>query len=396
MALSVMQVIGDSAVGSAERHLLDLVQGLCSLGVDIEVVCPQPGPLSQQLTTRNVRVQYIDMVRSWSGDEYVLDGRAVRHLISLLRQKQPDVVHSHLYPAYLHASIAAQQVGIRAIVQTAHTLVARPGDGILSYLTAARTIAVSRAAARPLAHVGVPAERIEVIYNGVGPEHFENDREAQQRVRTELHLKRGPIIGVVSQLSSEKGIDVLLYAVQRLIRVFPGVTVLIIGDGPQATKLQQLAQQLGLDSTVHFLGERSDIPILNRLLDLFVLPSHEEASPMALLEAMAAGRAVIATAVGGTPELVTHGVDGWLVPPDDSQALTQAMLALLEDPSRRATLVVAAYRKVATQFTCDRMIQQTLSFYQRILAERPRLASLRENQINAGPLSHYLARGNSP
>jgi glycosyltransferase involved in cell wall biosynthesis len=114
---------------------------------------------------------------------------------------------------------------------------------------------------------------------------------------------------------------------------------LIAGDGPQTTQLQQLAHQLDLDGTVRFLGVRKDISVLNRLLDVFVLPSREEACPMALLEAMAAGKAAVATAVGGTPEVVTHEVDGWLVPPDDPEALSQALLMLLEDSSHFVSLL---------------------------------------------------------
>jgi glycosyltransferase involved in cell wall biosynthesis len=145
---------------------------------------------------------------------------------------------------------------------------------------------------------------------------------------------------------------------------------LIAGDGPQTTQLQQLAQQLDLDGTVRFLGVRKDISVLNRLLDVFVLPSREEACPMALLEAMAAGKAAVATAVGGTPEVVTHEVDGWLVPPDDPEALSQALLMLLEDSSLRAVMGEAARRKVVTQFTSDRMLHETVSFYHRILTSK--------------------------
>lgn len=134
-------------------------------------------------------------------------------------------------------------------------------------------------------------------------------------------------------------------------------------------ELQQLAQQLGLANAVRFLGARSDIPVLNRLLDVFVLSSREEACPMVLLEAMAAGRAVIASAVGGSPEVVQHEVDGWLVPPDDPIALSRSLLALLKNSATRATMGAAAYQKVTTRFTRQRMLHETLSFYQR-LSER--------------------------
>jgi glycosyltransferase involved in cell wall biosynthesis len=368
MTLSVMQVIGNSAIGGAERHLLDLVQGLTPLGVDVEVICPRPGPLTRQLAALNVPLQCIEMVHPWPGDEYLLDRRAVQEMAQVLRKKRPDVVHSHLYPAHLHASLAAEEVGIPAIVQTAHTIVVRPGDALLSYVTAARTIAVSQAAGRLLEDVGVPPERIEVIYNGVCPEHFEQNLEAQQRIRAELNVDSGTIIGTVSRLSSEKGVDVLLRAIQQVVQVVSPLTVLIIGDGPQANELHQLASQLDLNETVHFLGARSDIPVLNRLFDLFVLSSREEACSMALLEAMAAGRAVVAKNVGGTPEVVTHDVEGWLVPPDDPEALSQALLMLLKEPGRRTAMGTAAHQRVATQFTHERMVYETLTFYQRIMA----------------------------
>ena len=372
MPLSVIQVIGNSVIGGAERHLLDLVQGLVRSGAEVEVICPRPGPLTQHLTKLGVPVQCIEMVYPWPGDEYVLDSKAVQALAVVFGEKRPDVVHSHLYPAHLHASLAAQEVGIPAIVHTAHTIIVRPGDVLLSHTTAARTIAVSQAAARLLEEAGVPPERIEVIYNGVGPEHFEDESEEIERTRAALNLGPGPTIGTVARLSREKGIDILLRAMQRVVPSFPGVTVLVTGDGPQAAELHQLADELGLYETVRFLGARTDIPVLNRLLDAFVLPSREEACPMALLEAMAAGRAAVATRVGGTPEVVTDPIEGWLVPPDDPEALAQGLLLLLENPTRRAEMGTAAQRKVARQFTLDRMVHETLSFYQRLLGDAPR------------------------
>jgi glycosyltransferase involved in cell wall biosynthesis len=373
MALSVVQVIGNSVIGGAERHLLDLAQGLMPLGVDVEVICPRPGPLTQQLAAVGIPVQCLEMVRPWPCDEYLLDREALHKLVLFLEKKQPDVVHSHLYPAHLHASLAAEETGIAAIVHTAHTIIVRPGDALLSHVTGAHTIAVSQASARLLEDVGVPSERIKVIYNGIGSEHFEDDQETRQYTRAALGLGTGPLIGTVARLSPEKGIDVFLKAVQQVVSVAPEVTVLVIGDGPQTAELQRLAQQLSLANTVRFLGTRADIPVLNRLLDIFVLPSREEACPMALLEAMAAGRAVVATTVGGSPEIVQHEVDGWLVPPDDPKALSQALLTLLRDTAARATLGAAAYQKVMTQFTRERMIRETLSFYQHLLERETHL-----------------------
>ena len=365
MPLSVMQVIGNSVICGAERHVFDLVQGLSQSGIEVEVICPRPGPLTEQLARSAIPIHCLEMVRPWPHDEYVLDRQALQALIALFGEKHPDVVHSHLYPAHLHASLAAHAVGIPTIVYTAHTLITRPGEGIVSSVTDCHLIAVSRHVARLLERVGVPSARVQVIYNGVGAEHIEDLQETQRRLRTELKLGTGPLIGTVSRLSPEKGVDVLIHATQCLVRVQPALTVLIIGDGPLATELRQLTDRLGLGNSIRFLGARTDVPTLNRLLDVFVLPSREEACPMALLEAMAAGRAVVATHVGGIPEIVEQNVEGSLVPPDDPPALAQAILSLLTNPARRTAMGTAARQKVAASFTRDRMVRETLALYQR-------------------------------
>jgi glycosyltransferase involved in cell wall biosynthesis len=366
--LSVMQIVGNSVIGGTESHLLDLVQGLGKSGVHVEVICPRPGPLTEQLSSLDVRVQCVEMVHPWPNGEYLLDQEAILNLSALIKRKRPDIIHSHLYPAYLHASLAAKETSVRAIVNTAHNGIIRPRDALLSHITGAHTIAISQSIALLLKGVGVPVESIEVIHKGIGPEHFEDNFDAQQSLRMELGLENGPIIGTVARLSPEKGIDTFLYAMREVADIYPNITGLVIGDGPQATELSHLTHQLGLEDVVHFSGARKDTPALNRLFDIFVLPSRMETFSMALLEAMAASRTVVATNVGGTTEVVTHAVDGWLVPPDDPWTLSRAILMLLKHPARRAAMGAVAHRKVAAHFTRDRMIQQTLAFYERILA----------------------------
>jgi glycosyltransferase involved in cell wall biosynthesis len=373
--LTVMQIVGNSVIGGTENHVLDLMQGLEKSGVNVEVICPRPGPLSEQLARLDIRAQFVEMVHPWINEDYLLDRDAISNLSSLIKKKRPDVVHSHLYPAYLHASLAAKETGVRAIVNTAHNGVIRPRDALLSHMTGAHTIAISQGIAHLLRSVGVPEQSIEVIYKGIGPEHFEDDIEALQRLRAELGLESRLIIGTSTRLSQEKGVDSFLYAMRQVTDIYPDIIGLIIGDGPQATELGHLADELGLQDTVHFLGTRKDIPVLNRLLDIFVLPSRRETFPMTLLEAMAASRTVIATNVGGTTEVITHAVDGWLIPPDDPWALSKAILMLLKHPARRAAMGAVAHRKVVSHFSRDRMVQQTLAFYEHLLgmSSRPEL-----------------------
>jgi glycosyltransferase involved in cell wall biosynthesis len=363
MTLSVLQVIGNVALGGAERHLLDLASGLQAHGVTVQAICPRPGPLSRELTAHGVPTTCIEMVYPQPGDAYGLNWQVVEQLTTFLRVRRPDVVHSHLYPAHLHASLAAHEAGIPAILQTAHTLVVRLGDVLLARLARVQTIAVARSVAALHQEAGVPAQRLAVVYNGVGDEHFTPPLEAPARLRSELNLPSGPVIGTVARLSQEKGLDVLLRAVQLVRQQTGVVTFVIAGDGPEAANLRTQAAALEVLPSVRFLGPRTDIARLNRLFDLFVLPSREEACSMALLEAMAAGRAVVATRVGGNAEVVEHGVSGLLVPANDPQALATAIVALLGDPARAHALGAAARARVWERFRSETMVAETLQLY---------------------------------
>ena len=169
-------------------------------------------------------------------------------------------------------------------------------------------------------------------------------------------------------MSHEKGVDVLLTAFRDVVECVPSATLLIVGDGPERNALGDLSERLGIAPRVHFAGARSDVPVLDRMLDVFVLPSREEACPLALLEAMAAGRAVVATCVDGSPELVEDGVDGVLVPVENADALAAAITALNDDPARRDALGRNARAKIGRQFTRERMVRETHALYLHALA----------------------------
>nr|BBH86392.1 glycosyl transferase [Thermosporothrix sp. COM3] len=373
MRLSVIHVVGNSAIGGGERHVLNLVQGQRLQGVQVEVVCPRPGPLTQWLTACDIPVTCIEMVRPWPYDEYILDREAVQALHTLFVHKKPEIVHSHLYPASLHASLAAQQADVPAIIATKHTLILHAGDALVSYITPTHTIAVSQAAGSLLEKAGIPAYQINIIYNGIHAEAYTCPPALLQRVRDTLPCNHGPILGTIARLSPEKGIDTLLKALPSVIQTHPTLSLLLVGDGPEARALRRLTDLSGLNNHVHFLGFRQDISALNQIFDLFVLPSREESCSLALLEAMAAGKAVVATDVGGNAEVLRHGIDGLLITPDDPQALSRALLTLLGNPAQRETMGIAARQRVLAHFTCERMVAETLALYQRLLTQ-PRRA----------------------
>ena len=375
--LTIVHVVGNSVIGGAERHVREIAGAMRDRGHHVDVVCPRPGPLTEALEREGIAFTCREFVVPLPNDEYGLEPDAVSWLAEYLRVRGVDVVHSHLYPAHLHASLAAHDAGIRAIVHTAHTLVARPGDAVLTRVTGAVTIATARAVAARLSESGVPEEHLRVIYNGIGREHALLPGEAGVRLREELALTGRVVLLAVSRLSPEKGLDVLLRSMPKVLSARPEAVLLIAGAGPERKRLERLVADLGVGTAVRFLGSRDDTAALYRACDVFVLPSSEEACSLALLEAMAAAAPIVATAVGGTPEVARDGLDASLVPPREADVLAAAIVHLLDDPKRRLALGASARRRVLLRFSLDAAVDATLTLYRELLARATRASSRR-------------------
>jgi glycosyltransferase involved in cell wall biosynthesis len=365
--LSIVHVIGSSIIGGAECHLVDLVEGMRDNGIANVVICPRPGPLVHMLNCRGIRVEQIEMWRQDPDGTFAPDNEAISKISMILKMVRPDIVHSHLYPATLLACLASHEAQISHTVCTIPSLDIGPEMIWLTRERGLYSIAVAQAVAEAAQDAGIPSERIEVINNCASPEHFSSNSGLVKQLKSDLRLRAGYIFGTVSRLSHEKGVDVFLRALPEVRQALPQITALIVGEGPQLDELRQLAQDLSIDDLVQFIGARSDVAQINRLLDIFVLASRREACSLAILEAMAAGRAVIATSVGGTPEIITHKVNGWLIPPEDPSELAKAIVALSIDTDRRGNLGNAARQLISDKFNRQRMISLTEAFYYRIL-----------------------------
>jgi L-malate glycosyltransferase len=226
----------------------------------------------------------------------------------------------------------------------------------LAYRAAHAVVANSSAARDQLAREGVPPDKLRLIVNGLDPAAFTPAprRSAIRRVV------------MVANLRAEKGHDTLLAAAPRILERHPDASFSLVGDGPRREALETLTRALGLSQRVRFFGERRDVPAVLAEHDLFVLPSRSEAFPNALIEAMAAALPVVATDVGGIPEVVRPGRNGRLVPPDDATALADAVVALMDDPAGAADLGRAARADVERQYSLDLMVER---FEQLYLAE---------------------------
>jgi glycosyltransferase involved in cell wall biosynthesis len=214
-------------------------------------------------------------------------------------------------------------------------------------------VANCQAAASRLLAEGVPQGKVRVIPNGVEAHaHRAPDRRALPRR-----------VVVVANLRREKGHDVLLRAAADVVRAFPDARVELVGGGPELPALRRLADELGLERVVSFLGHREDVTSRLDAADLFVLPSRSEAFPNAMLEAMAAGLPVVASDVGGVREVVRHAATGLIVPAGDAGALASAIRRLMADPPFAHGLGDAARTEVIARYSFDRMIDQFEALY---------------------------------
>jgi glycosyltransferase involved in cell wall biosynthesis len=180
-----------------------------------------------------------------------------------------------------------------------------------------------------------------------------------------------PLVGVVARLQPEKGVAAFLKAAACVAPLFPEVRFLVVGDGPFREELTALTRQLGLEQRVHFLGYRPDARALIELLDVLVVPSFTEGSPLIVLETMAAGVPVVASAVGGVPDQVQHGKEGLLVPPGAPGVLGDALLRLLRDPAYARSLGEAGRERAASEFSYATMLQRIEAVYRAALGQPP-------------------------
>lgn len=283
-------------------------------------------------------------------------GGALR-LRTLLRRERVEVLYSFLFHASLMARLVGAWCGVPVRISTERIAGWEgPARRLLNRLTAGlatRVVAVSEAVRDETARtLGVPPERITVIPNGV------NTHEFTPTPRPVV----APVIGCTGRLHRKNGHRILLDAFAAIREAVPEARLLLVGDGPERGPLERTVTRRGLGGAVTFAGEQADVrPWLHRMA-VYVQPSIAEGMSNSILEAMACGLPVVATRVGGTPEVVEDGVSGLLVPPDDPSALATSLLTLLGDPARRAAMGAAGRDRVARQFNETDMIRRTTAF----------------------------------
>jgi glycosyltransferase involved in cell wall biosynthesis len=229
-----------------------------------------------------------------------------------------------------------------------------------------RVVTVCRAFAQGLVREGVPRERIIVQHNSISAEQKGTRAEDSSEIRARLGIRDGErFVLAIGRLSREKAHVDLISAFAELRRAHPEINakLVIVGDGPERKAIEEAARTSGLSERVHMTGHISDVAPYYRAADVFALPSHSEGSPYVLLEAMTAGVAIVATAVGGVPEMVTHDETALLVAPRDPQAMAAGLARLLLDAQLAQRLISNASRMVATRYSPERYVRSMFEIY---------------------------------
>ncbi len=314
-----------------------------------------------------------------------LDPVAAWRLSRLVRRLAPDVIHAHDAHAVAVASLARSLAGPGA---TPPLIAARRVDFHIrgnafsrwKYRRVDRFVCASAAIRDMLAGDGVPPERACVVHEGIETDRIE--RAPALDLHREFDLPAGcPIVGNVAALVPHKGQRHLVDAAAQVVREVPDARVLIVGAGELADALARQVGRLRLDGKVILTGFRSDVPSVLKGLDLFVMSSVTEGLGTSVLDAMAAGLAVVGTRAGGIPESIVDGGTGLLAPPADARALAQAIVALLRDAPRRRRLGAAGRERARAAFSADRMVEETAAVYADVVA-----------RSGSGPLQRRRAR----
>jgi glycosyltransferase involved in cell wall biosynthesis len=329
------------------------------------IVCQTGAELASRVRALGFPCQEMDLgrVEKSRGIRWNLlwRGAPTLKLLETIRQTGCDVVYANGAFSYLAAVFAAALARRPALwVEHNSTL---PGDSLLRRMVqrATRIVTVSGGIrSQFLRLVPEAASRIEVIHNGVDPNLYCARPEVRARLFREFGWGEStPVVGTVGRLSPEKGVNYFLNAAAQIACAIPASRFLIVGEGPQRGDLERLAEELELADRVRFLGLRRDVPALLQCMDVVAMASLNEGLPLAVLEAMASARPVVATDVGGVQEIVEDGVSGVLVRAREPGAMGRAVHELLEEPARRQNLGAAARARVLEHFTLARQASRT-------------------------------------
>jgi len=359
----VLEVMATGTNGGAQEHVHSLVTRLNPECYEVRVVSLSHGSSVRRLQRAGIDVTVIDEPD---------DRQAVRALADAVASFAPEIIHNHMYRAEVIGTRAALLLGEKgckrpAVLSTVHSSRVRCADDrqALRQLTPLmdRLIVVSKAIEQKIREEGRAGAPVSLIYNGVDLQRYNHQQPCCTLHEDYAIPEASPIVGVVARLEAEKGHRTLIEAWPLVLAAHPEARLLIVGEGSERDSLEAQAASLGICDRVVFTGRREDVPAVTAALDIAVLPSYREAQGLSVLEAMALSRPVVASEVGGIPEMIENGVSGLLVPPNDPGALADAIVRLLSDHPYADMIAKRGHDLVHDRFCIELMVNSIETLY---------------------------------
>lgn len=373
--IRVLQFLNESVRAGAEEVAFEIFRRLDPRRYQSYLVCPPAlvKAFSGDWQGENSVMHELKLDDPWQLPE-------ARRFVSFLREEKIDVVHAHMIRGALAAVPLARLAGVPVVVHTCHGREVWRKSWLKRQFWIDRritdwsdaTIAVSEAtAAHLLRDKKLDPNKVKVIRNGRTVNGFKPEAGALDGFRASLGIEPETcVVGVFARLEPQKAHKYLIEALPAILQKVPKLKVIFVGDGALRRELEDHVGRLGLKGVVIFTGYRHDSMALMSLCDLVALPSIHEGMPLVPIEAAALGKAVVATAVDGTKEVVADGDTGILVRPEQPKALADAIIRLLVDPNERARMGERGRARANREFTLERQIQVTENFYEELLALR--------------------------
>ncbi|MCI5140150.1 MAG: glycosyltransferase [Candidatus Electrothrix sp. ATG1] len=372
--LKVLHLISSRGLYGAERIILNLIGS-----TDRTRFIPSLALLQVE---GYPNMELIEAVQAKGAQGHVItcrkwvDLEAVGQTRELIRRENIALVHCHEMKGRLYGLLAAMGTPAR-LITTNHNWIR--SDVLVTCFESLdafyirffpKIVAVSPEVRQLMRRYLTPAKKMQVIINGIDMQEFRKDQQAREKIRREFHIApETQLIGAFGRISPEKGQKYFLAAAAQVLKVFPEARFLIVGDGFQGEEMREYTVALGISKAVIFAGFRSDVAALYSALDIFVLPSLLEGTPMALLEAMATELPVIASDVGGVGRIIRHGENGLLVPSADANALAAEIRKLLTDDMTKATqLAKNAVLTVEARYSARKMSEDYMVIYDQLLS----------------------------
>ena len=365
---NILYVITSLDMGGEERHLLQLARYMRDGGHDVRVCCLRiRGTIGRRLEEEGFPVMCFDEAEH--PRTHTLLKNAWR-IAAVIRAHSIDLVHSFLVRANVEARLAARLSGTNCAVINSEACINLRKSRTAIWLDRSTcrwcdvVLANSRAVAGVLScRERVPASKVRIVYQGIDVARFRNGGRREDPAAA----SRDVVIGYVGRLHPEKGPRHLIEAAALVAESTQGFRLVIVGDGAEAASLRRLVDERGLSDRVRFAGMQADIVGYMRSFDILASPSLEEGLPTVAMEALACGVPIVATAVGGTPEVNEHGHTGMLVPAADPASLARALLSLVVNDSLRQTLGQNGPRVAEERFQATRMLSETAAIYDEVL-----------------------------